>query len=99
MFLGSSASIRDSKSCKGGNEGDSFPLMREECINQGELHPAGSYVFKVNNRNTRARYEICSELTIKTPELRHWRRSDVFIVNFEHILYLVLVFLLLTLNR
>ena len=28
----------------------------------------------------------------------HWRRSDVFIVNFEHILYLALVFLLLTLN-
>ena len=28
----------------------------------------------------------------------HWRRSDVFIVNFEHISHLVLVFLLLTLN-
>ena len=23
---------------------------------------------KVNNRNTRARYEICSELTVKIPE-------------------------------
>ena len=30
--------------------------------------------------------------------LRHWRRFGVFIVNFEHILHLVLVFLLLTLN-
>ena len=29
---------------------------------------------------------------------RHWRRSDVFIVNFEHLSQLVLVFLLLTLN-
>ena len=29
---------------------------------------------------------------------RHWRRSGVFIVNFEHISHLVLVFLLLTLN-
>ena len=29
----------------------------------------------------------------------HWRRSDVFIVNFEHISHLVLLFLLLTLNR
>ena len=39
-----------------------------------------------NNRNTRIRCEICSKLTIKTPErLRQWRRSDVFIVNFEHI--------------
>ena len=28
----------------------------------------------------------------------HWRRSGIFIVNFEHILHLVLVFLLLTLN-
>ena len=27
-----------------------------------------------------------------------WRRSDVFIVNFEHISHLVLMFLLLTLN-
>ena len=26
-----------------------------------------------------------SKLTIKTPERRHWRRSNVFIVNFEHI--------------
>ena len=23
-------------------------------------------------------------LTIKTPQRRQWRRSDVFIVNFEH---------------
>ena len=56
------------------------------------------YMFKVNNRNTRTRCEICSKLTIKTPERRHWRRSGVFIVNFEHISHLVLVFLLLTLN-
>ena len=28
-----------------------------------------------------------------------WRRSGVFIVNFEHISHLVLVFLLLTLSR
>ena len=56
-------------------------------------------MFKVNNRNTRTRCEICSKLTIKTPERRQWRRSGVFIVNFEHISYLALVFLLLTLNR
>ena len=30
--------------------------------------PAGNYMFKVNNRNTRTRCEICSKLTIKTPE-------------------------------
>ena len=53
-------------------------------------------MFRVNNRNTRTRCEICSNLTIKTPEWRQWRRSGVFIVNFEDILHLVLVFLLLT---
>ena len=40
----------------------------------------------------------CSKLTIKAPERRQWRGSGVFIVNFEHISHLVLVFLLLTLN-
>ena len=39
------------------------------------------------------------KLMIKTPERRHWRRSGIFIVNFEHISHLVLVFLLLTLSR
>ena len=29
--------------------------------------PAGNYMFKVNNRNTRTRCEICSKLTIKIP--------------------------------
>ena len=40
--------------------------------------------------------KTCSELTIKTPEQRHWRRFGVFIVNFEHISQFLLVFLLLT---
>ena len=31
----------------------------------------GNYMFKVNNRNTRIRCEICSKLTIKTPERRY----------------------------
>ena len=52
--------------------------------------------FKVNNRNTRTRCEICSKLTIKVPERR---RYGVFIVNFEQISLLVLLFLLLTLSR
>ena len=56
------------------------------------------YLLEVDNRNTRARCEICSKLAIKTLEQRHWRLSGVFIVNFEHISHLVLVFLLLTLN-
>ena len=61
--------------------------------------PVGNYMFKVNNRNTRTRCEKCSKLTVKTSELRYWRRSGVFIVNFEHISHLVLVFLLLILSR
>ena len=61
--------------------------------------PAGNRILKVNNKNTRIRCEICSKLTIKTPQRHHWRRSGVFIVNFEHISHLVLLFLLLTLSR
>ena len=41
--------------------------------------PAGIYLLKVDNRNTRTRCEIRSKLTIKTPE-RH------LIVNFEHVI-------------
>ena len=41
-------------------------------------------MFKVNN---------------KTPERRQCCRSDVFIVNFEDISHLFLVFLLLSLNK
>ena len=49
------------------------------------LNPAGKYLFKVNNRNNRTRYEKSSILTIKTPEQSYWRLSGVFNVNFEHI--------------
>ena len=48
-------------------------------------------MFKVNNRNNRTRCEICSELTIKTLKRRQYRRSPVFIVNFENISQLLLV--------
>ena len=39
--------------------------------------------------------EICSKLTIKTPEQRNRHRSGVVIVNFEQISQIALVFLLL----
>ena len=76
-------------------------LLVLQILNVSTLHANCwcQYMFKVSNRNTRARCEICSKLTMKTPERHHWRRSGVFIVNFEHILHLVLVFLLLTLSR
>ena len=57
--------------------------------------PGNTYLFKVNNRNTRKRCGIWLKLIIKTPE-RHC--SGLIIVNFEHISHL-LVFLLLTLNK
>ena len=56
----------------------------------------GWCLFKVNSRSTRKRCKICSKLIIKAPERR--RRSGVFIVNFEHISHLFLVFLFLALN-
>ena len=62
----------------------------------------GNYMFKVSNRGTRARCEICSKVTIKTLERRHEhhkRYFGVFFVNFEYISQLALVFLLLTLSR
>ena len=62
--------------------------------------PANTYLLKVNNRNTRNICEICSKLTIKTSKRSHSKpRSGVFIINFEHILHLFLVFLLFTLNK
>ena len=45
-------------------------------------------MFKVNTKNTGAK-----------PLRRHWRRSCVFIVNFELISHHVLEFLLLTLSK
>ena len=61
--------------------------------------PGGIYLFEVNNGNTRAMCEISSKLTIKTPEQHLWRRLCVFIINFEQISHIVLVFPLLTLNK
>ena len=59
--------------------------------------PAWNFKLKVDNRNIKARCEICFKLTIKTPEPCQ-RRSGVFTVNFEHISHLVLVGLLLALS-
>ena len=42
---------------------------------------------------------ICSKSTMKARERRYLRRYGVFIVNFELIFPLFLLFLLLTLNR
>ena len=61
------------------------------------LNPPNIYLFKVNFKQVQC--EICSKLTMKTPERRHWQRSGVFIVNVEAISHLFLVFLLLSLSK
>ena len=60
--------------------------------------PIGNCIFKVNDDSTGIKCVICLKLIIKTPKQRHWRRSGVFIVNFERISHLVLMILLLTLT-
>ena len=64
-----------------------------------DLLATNNNMLKFKKRNTRTRCEVCSELTIKTPERYQCRRSSVFVVNLEHISHLVLVFLLLNLSR
>ena len=58
-------------------------------------YSSGIYLFKVNNGNTKTMREICSKLTIKTPE----PRPGIFIVHFDQISYIVLLFPLFTLNE
>ena len=42
------------------------------------------------------RWKICSKLAMTIPERCRWRSTDIFFVNFEHILHLFLLFLLVT---
>ena len=56
------------------------------------LNSFGIYLFTVTMETPKTICEICSNLTIKTPERRHWHHSIVFIVNFDHIPHIVLVF-------
>ena len=48
------------------------------------MNPVPIFMFKVNNRNTRERCDLCSKVTIKTSELRQWRPS-VYNVDFEQV--------------
>ena len=63
-------------------------------IRQKNTFPASIYLLKVNNRNTRTRWDICSKLAIKIPGQYQWHRFGVFTVNFEWISHLDLVFFL-----
>ena len=66
------------------NKASAYLYILGNDIYTGRNSSKNIYLFIVNNCNTRKGCEICSKLTIKSPE----RRSTVFIVNFEHISYL-----------
>ena len=59
---------------------------------QGKVrpYPANINLFKASNRNTRTKCEICSKLTIKTPEWRQSLRSSVLLLtsNIFHTFFL-----------
>ena len=65
----------------------SVPIYIHWRTNTGTF-PVGTYLFKVNNEIIRTTCEIC-----------RWRRSGVFIVNFEQTSQIVLVFPLETSNK
>ena len=54
--------------------------------------PEKIYQFKVNNKNARKVFEICSKLTIKTPGRRYLRRSGIVTLNFEYISYIIFLY-------
>ena len=58
---------------------------------------ANVYLFKVSDRNTRKRYEICSKVTIKTLDADVVLVSLFLTLNMFHFYFLV--FLLLNLNK
>ena len=43
-------------------------------------------------RNTKTTCEVCSKLTVETPERRQGHRSGVFIFNLEQISFIILLF-------
>ena len=74
------------------SDGLCLHLWSAQCVYRSLVKVYQSFILlKVNIRHTRTRCEICSKLTIKTPERRQWRRSGVFIVNSEHITHLAIV--------
>ena len=51
------------------------------CLNlntKQKFNPTNIYLFKLNKRYTSKRCEICSKLTIKTPERRQWKLWKYF---------------------
>ena len=53
------------------------PCQGTSRLRSNNYNLIGIYLFKVNSRNTRTICEICSKLTIKTPERRQWQCAKV----------------------
>ena len=56
----------------------SHSISKEFFLIWDAIVPANIYLFKVNNSNTRKRYELYSKLTMNTQEWHQWRRSGAF---------------------
>ena len=77
------------------NQASSLFLLYD-CLSscKSEKNPANIYLVRVCHTNTRIKCEICSKLTIKH-ENKVSEANLVFIVNFQHISHLSLMFLIL----
>ena len=64
------------------------------CLKKGRFKPSAYYACL---RSIRLMYEIFLKSTVKTPAWRQWCCNGVFIINFEEILPIVLMFPLLIL--
>ena len=73
--LGAQTGIPVSQTALTRHWGNSLPLsvytLHLWVYRATSVYPAGICLLKVINRNTRTRCEICTKLTIKTPERRH----------------------------
>ena len=62
--------------------------------NMDFIEQSSNYLFKASNKNTRASYEICSQLETKIPEQYQYCPSHIT-VKFKHVTQIRLVSLLL----
>ena len=71
----------------------------KELYDNPDDNPANIYLFKVYDRNTRKKCEICLKLSIKNTWTTSMTLFWCFIVNFELISHIFQKFLLLSLNE
>ena len=76
------------------NGKNSIFTLFKKCV----LHPVVIYLFNLSYWNTIAICEICSALTIKTPERRHWSLFLNKVAGLRTLRYAVLVSLMLAVN-